>query len=66
MRPCVLIVDDNLELAENIAEILEDEGFDCDMADSAEHALERLASTRFSLVISDIRMDGMTGVELRD
>jgi two-component system, NtrC family, response regulator HydG len=64
MRPHVLIVDDNLDLAENLAEILEDEGLGCEIVGSAEEALEYLESTPFSLVISDIRMEGMSGVEL--
>jgi two-component system, NtrC family, response regulator HydG len=61
---CVLIVDDNLELAENITEILEEEGFDCEMADSGERALELMRSNAYALVISDIRMAGMSGVDL--
>jgi two-component system, NtrC family, response regulator HydG len=60
----VLIVDDNVELAENMAEILEEEGFGCEMADSGERALELMQTTAFSLVISDIRMAGMSGVDL--
>jgi CheY-like chemotaxis protein len=63
-QPFVLIVDDNLELAENLAEILSDEGFDCEMADSGEGALELMRTRTFSLVISDIRMAGMSGIEL--
>lgn len=63
-KRCVLIVDDNLELAENIAEILEDEGLACQMAESGERALELMQTRAFSLVISDIRMAGMSGVEL--
>lgn len=64
MHPCVLIVDDNVELAENLVEILEDEGLACTTAESAERALELMQSTTFSLVISDIRMAGMSGVDL--
>lgn len=60
----VLIVDDNVDLAENICEILEEEGLEAVMAESAEQALRLMEDTSFSLVISDIRMAGMTGVEL--
>lgn len=60
----LLIVDDNVDLAENLAEILEDEGFTCEVADSAQTALGRLAEHRFDLVITDMKMDGMDGLGL--
>lgn len=58
----VLVVDDNLELAENLAEILEDEGCEVTVAHSGEAALE--LSTHFDLVLTDIRMPGISGIEL--
>jgi DNA-binding NtrC family response regulator len=60
----VLIVDDNVDLAENLAEILEDEGFEPAVARSGEEAVQRLGEQSFDLVISDMRMDGMSGLDL--
>ena len=62
--PSVLVVDDNRELAENIAEILELEGIDSTIAIDGASALSALRKSRFDMVITDIRMPGMNGVEL--
>ncbi len=60
----VLIVDDNHELAENIAELLADEGYETSVAFSSEQALELARKHNYNLVLADIRMPGMNGVEL--
>jgi CheY-like chemotaxis protein len=61
----VLIVDDNLDLAENLGEVLSQEGFRCAIVASGHAAIDRLDDTRFDLVITDLRMadgDGLTVV----
>ena len=60
----ILIVDDNLDLAENIAEILENEGYPARVAGSAEEALAEALSDRVSILITDFRLPGMDGAEL--
>jgi DNA-binding response OmpR family regulator len=60
----VLVVDDNRELADNLAEILVDEGHHAVTAYSGEEALAAAANNRFDFVLTDIRMPGMDGVEL--
>jgi DNA-binding response OmpR family regulator len=60
----VLIVDDNVALAENIAEILEGQGFATEVAASAEEALAKALIRRISVVITDFRLPGITGAEL--
>lgn len=60
----VLVVDDNRLLAENLAEILSDEGCVVRTAFTAEAALRAAEEHHFDLVLSDIRMPGMNGVEL--
>jgi len=60
----VLIVDDNHELAENIAELLADEGYETTVAFSSEQALTLAKAEKYELVLADIRMPGMNGVEL--
>ncbi len=58
----VLVVDDNTELAENLAEILSDAGHDTWVASSAAAALA--FGECFDFALLDVRMDGMDGVEL--
>lgn len=60
----VLVVDDNRELADNLAEILVDEGHTAVTAYSGEEALAATAARHFDFVLTDIRMPGMDGVEL--
>ena len=60
----VMVVDDNRQLAENLAEILSDEGCEVCTAFTAEEALRAADAHHFDLVLTDIRMPGMNGVEL--
>lgn len=59
----VLIVDDNLGLAENIAEILQFDGHSTEVAGSAEEAMPKVAELNPDLVITDYRLPGMSGAE---
>jgi CheY-like chemotaxis protein len=64
-KPKVLIVEDERPVADLIREILTAHlGCDPDTAGNGIEAFERLAGARYYLVISDIRMAGMTGTEL--
>ncbi len=60
----ILVVDDEDLVSDIIARCLEAEGHDCDIADSAEAALESLEKVEYALVVSDINMPGKSGVEL--
>lgn len=60
----VLVIDDNADLAENIAEILEDCGVDVHLAGDAKQALACFDDRKWSLVVTDVRMPGIDGLEL--
>lgn len=60
----VLIVDDNVGLAENIAEILDGEGYATQIAGSAEEALTKAREAEFKLLVTDFKLPGLSGVEL--
>src|SRR5579863_2127677 len=60
----ILVVDDEERQREIYRDILEDEGYDAEAAPSAEAALRLLTQRRFDLVITDLNLTGMTGVEL--
>jgi len=61
--PRILIVDDEVEITEILADLLS-EDYECLKAGSAEQALVLLGQSEFQLVISDITMPGMSGLEM--
>ena len=63
LRSRILIVDDEPEITSILHDLLVDQ-HDCTTAGSAEEAIERLSETTYDLVISDITMPGMSGLEL--
>jgi CheY-like chemotaxis protein len=56
-----LLVDDNKAFAENLAEILRDLGAEATVVDGGEAALAVARTTRFSAVLTDMRMPTMGG-----
>lgn len=62
-RPQVLIIDDEPKIRALLCELLAP-GHDCSQAASAEQAIELLRRKRFELVLSDIFMSGMNGLEM--
>jgi DNA-binding response OmpR family regulator len=63
-RKRVLVVDDEADTRALIWDILKQEGYDVLLCSSGEHALRYLEPGRFDLVLADIKMPGMSGIEL--
>ena len=59
----ILIVDDDANLRQNIHFILEKGGMKSSMASSGEEAIQRMRTTAFDLVLLDVQMPGMGGLE---
>lgn len=64
MTDRVLVIEDEAIVRALMVEVLEDAGFGVVQADRAETGLEELGRSPVSLVISDIVMPGLSGVEL--
>jgi len=60
----ILVVDDEERQREIYREILQDEGYQTETAPSGEAALRLLAQRRFDLVLTDLNLTGMTGIQL--
>jgi len=60
----VLIVDDDRELCELVAELLTEEGFEVEAVNRSEEGLERAVAGEHSLLILDVMMPGMNGFEV--
>jgi len=58
-----LVVDDNVEFADNVAEMLADAGAEVSLAADGRSALELLRQIRFDGVVTDMRMPGLSGAE---
>jgi diguanylate cyclase (GGDEF)-like protein len=62
-KPRILIIDDEEQIRQLLIDVLES-AYLCSDAGSAEEALAALSRNTFDLVISDIDMGGMSGLEL--
>ena len=59
----ILIVDDEQDISDVLFDLLSEE-YECASVGSAENAIQRLAESQFDLVISDITMPGMSGLDM--
>src|SRR5512144_505954 len=59
----ILIVDDEASIRKSLEGVLSDEGYECALASDGADALAQLQSIHPSLVILDIWMPGMDGIE---
>jgi putative two-component system response regulator len=60
----ILIVDDEETIRLALRKFLRSRGYEVDIAGSGDQALESLDSGSFSLMLCDVRMPGMTGVQV--
>jgi len=63
-HPRILIVDDEPDVRSMLERYLADEKFHCVLSPGPFDAMNRIRSERFSLVMSDVRMPGMSGMQL--
>jgi two-component system NtrC family response regulator len=64
MKKKILVVDDELELRKLIHKLLKMEGYVVSEANDAEEAIEMIKKDDFSVVLSDIKMPGISGMDL--
>ena len=62
--PPVLVVDDEKNMRRSLETVLSDEGYAARVAESAEDALALASREEFFMVITDVRLGGMSGYEL--
>jgi len=63
-NPRILVVDDELIVCESCQRILEEEGLEVEVALSGGEALEKMKVSPFDIVITDLKMPGIDGMEL--
>ncbi|MCB1196705.1 diguanylate cyclase [bacterium] len=62
--PRVLVVDDEPHMRSLLQEIICDAGYECDVSENGEKALQMIINQSYDLVISDVKMPRMQGIEL--
>jgi two-component system response regulator PilR (NtrC family) len=62
--PRILIVDDEEGMREFLSILLQKEGYQVETASSGQEALARLGEQRFDLVVTDLKMPRMSGIEV--
>ena len=60
----ILLVDDEEDIRDVLTIALEDMGYDVTTAENGREALEKFNTANFPLVLTDIKMPGMDGIEL--
>jgi DNA-binding response OmpR family regulator len=60
----ILLIEDNHEIAEHVADILIISGYIVDIANNSDRGQQSLFNYKADLIISDITMPGMDGLEL--
>jgi DNA-binding NtrC family response regulator len=65
-RAAILVVDDELLIRETLVEYLAQEGFHVAASACGEDALEQAAQRRFDIVLCDVHLPGLDGLELLD
>ena len=64
MNGTILIVDDDDDTAVLLRDSLRKRGYDVDAVNSAQQCLERLRTDPADVVVTDVQMSGMSGIEL--
>lgn len=60
----ILIIDDDEEMRSLLKDFLEEEGFETDSAGNGVDAFQKVDREPFDLIITDVRMPGLTGLDI--
>ncbi len=64
--PSILIIDDERSIRNTLADILTNEKYDVDQAENGEVAVEKISENSYDVILCDIKMPGMDGMEVLD
>jgi len=62
--PRILVVDDEMIVCESCQRILKEEGYEAEIALSGKEAFEKMKEHPFDIVITDLKMPGIDGMEV--
>jgi CheY-like chemotaxis protein len=64
LPPVALVVDDSMLARHSVSRFLEEHGFVVESVSNGQEALDKLANFRPNLIVTDMKMPGMSGSEL--
>ena len=64
MKNHILLIDDQVSFCRHIKILLEQEGYDVTVAETPDIALQRLSEQTYDILLTDMKMPGMDGLEL--
>lgn len=63
-HPQILIMEDEINLSKGLKMVLEEDGYDVDLAMTGESALEKIGRRYFDLLVADLRLPDIDGMEV--
>ena len=60
----ILVIEDDEEMRSLLKDFIEEEGFQADTIDNGSEAFRILAKESFDLIVTDIRMPGLSGLDV--
>lgn len=60
----ILVVDDERGMCEFLRFLLQEEGYEVEVAHSGDQALAKVQQSRYQLILADIKMPGLDGLEM--
>ncbi len=64
MKRTILVIDDDKSVLRTFTRILEKSGYEVDMAETGEEAIEKAKNRQYDVVLVDIRLPDMDGTDL--
>jgi DNA-binding response OmpR family regulator len=62
--PCILLVEDNADMREYVRRLLREDGYEVETAEDGQAALEISAKKHYDLILSDVMMPKLDGIQL--
>ena len=63
-RPHVLLMEDEMNVAKGLEMVMREEGYEVDLADTGQDALDKLRAREFDLLVADLRLPDMDGMDI--
>lgn len=63
-RPHVLLMEDEMNIAKGLEMVMREEGYEVDLADTGQGALDKFRASEFDLLVADLRLPDMDGMDV--